>query len=314
MTETILVVDDEAVNRELLKAILEEAGYEVALARDGATALALATAVPPDLILLDLRMPGLSGLEVCEQLKRDPATQAVPVIMVTAHGEVTHKEAALTRGADDFVTKPVNAGDLRARVSAMLKVRRIREELDRTLAYLHELEAARHAQRRATLVHMLAGEPPKPPEPLTAPPILLVDDEALTRDFYKDLLSEHGFCVVAASNGSDALALIRQHPPEAAILDIMMPDMSGLEVLERLHAQDPDLPVIMLTAFPSSQNAITALKLGAFDFIVKGLDHTLVVLTVHRAVRYRRDALDRQQEVARLRARIAELEGALAAR
>jgi DNA-binding NtrC family response regulator len=127
-------------------------------------------------------------------------------------------------------------------------------------------------------------------------------------------LSEHGFCVVAASNGSDALALIRQHPPEAAILDIMMPDMSGLEVLERLHAQDPDLPVIMLTAFPSSQNAITALKLGAFDFIVKGLDHTLVVLTVHRAVRYRRDTLDRQQEVARLRARIAELEGALAAR
>jgi FixJ family two-component response regulator len=70
----------------------------------------------------------------------------------------------------------------------------------------------------------------------------------------------------------------------------------------------------MLTAFPSSQNAITALKLGAFDFIVKGLDHTLVVLTVHRAVRYRRDALDRQQEVARLRARIAEPEEAWAAR
>jgi len=314
MTETILVVDDEAVNRELLKAILEEAGYEVAQSDNGVSALAQATSAPPDLILLDLRMPGLSGLEVCEQLKRDPATQAVPVIVVTAHGEVTHKEAALTRGADDFVTKPVNAGDLRARVSAMLKVRRIREELDRTLAYLHELEAARHAQRREALVHMLAGEPPKPPEPLTALPILLVDDEALTRDFYKDLLSEHGFCVFAASNGSDALALIRQHPPEAAILDIMMPDMSGLEVLERLHAQDPDLPVIMLTAFPSSQNAIAGLKLGAFDFIVKGLDHTLVVLAVHRAIRHHREILARRQEVAQLRARIAELEGALAAR
>jgi DNA-binding response OmpR family regulator len=127
-------------------------------------------------------------------------------------------------------------------------------------------------------------------------------------------LSEHGFCVVTASNGSDDLALTRQHPPEAAILDIMMPDMSGLEVLERLHAQDPDLPVIMLTAFPSSQNAIAALKLGAFDFIVKGLDHTLVVLAVHRAIRHHHEILRRRQEVAQLRARIAEPEGAWAAR
>jgi DNA-binding response OmpR family regulator len=314
MTETILVVDDEAVNRELLKAILEEAGYEVALARDGATGLALAAAVPPDLILLDLRMPGMSGLEVCEQLKRDPATQAVPVIVVTAHGEVTHKEAALTRGADDFVTKPVDAGDLRARVSAMLKVRRIREELDRTLAYLHELEAARHAQRRETLVHMLAGEPPKPPEPLTALPILLVDDEALTRSFYGDLLAGHGFRVFAASHGAEGLALACDNPVEAVVLDIMMPGMSGLKVLERLRAQHPDLPVIMLTADTHSQSVITALKLGAFDFIVKGLEHELVVLAVHRAVRYRRDTLAKQRENERLRARIAELEGGLATR
>lgn len=314
MAETILVVDDVAVNRELLKAILEEAGYEVALARDGATALALATAVPTDLILLDLRMPGMSGLEVCEQLKRDPATQAVPVIVVTAYGEVTHKEAALTRGADDFVTKPVNAGDLRARVSAMLKVRRIREELDRTLAYLHELEAARHAQRREVLVHMLPGGSPKAPEPLTAPPILLVDDEALTRSLYGDLLGEHGFRVFAAGTGAEALDQLRYNPVEAVLLDIMMPGMSGLEVLERLHAEDPDLPVIMLTSDTRSQSVITALKLGAFDFIVKGLEHELVVLAVHRAVRYRRDTLGKQRENQRLRARIAELEGGLATR
>ena len=311
MAETILVVDDEAVNRELLQAILKEAGYEVALAGDGVTALALATAAPPDLILLDHRMPGLSGLEVCEQVKRDPATQAVPVIVVTAHGEVTHKEAALTRGADDFVTKPVKAGDLWARVSAMLKVRRIREELDRTLAYLNELEAARRAQRREALTHMLPGAPPKAPEPLSVPPILLVDDEALTRDFYSDLLCEHGFQVFAAKNGSEALEISREHPPEAAILNIMMPGMSGFEVLERLRGQDPDLPVIMLTAHPSSQNAIAALKLGASDFIVKGLEHELVVLAVHRAVRQRREVLAQRQEVADLRARIAELEGGL---
>jgi two-component system cell cycle response regulator len=280
----------------------------VAQAEAGPAALAQATAAPPDLILLDLMMPGMNGFEVCQRLKHDPATASVPVIVVTALAQIKDKEAALTSGADDFLTKPVNTEDLRTRVAAMLKVRGIRQELDRTLAYLHELHAATHAQRRAALATLVAAAPPAPSPP-TLLPILLVDDEALTRDFYGDLLSEHGFRVFAASNGSDALELARQHPLEAVILDIMMPGMSGLEVLERLHAQDPDLPLIMLTAHPSSQNAIAALKMGAFDFIVKGLQHDLVVLAVHRAVRHRRETLARLQEIARLRARIAELEG-----
>jgi len=90
---------------------------------------------------------------------------------------------------------------------------------------------------------------------------------------------------------------------------VMMPGMSGLEVLAQLHGRDPDLPVIMLTAHANSRNAIAALKLGAFDFIVKGLEHELVALAVHRAIRHRRDTLNRKRENERLRARIAELEG-----
>ncbi|HYL82404.1 MAG TPA: response regulator, partial [Candidatus Acidoferrum sp.] len=131
---------------------------------------------------------------------------------------------------------------------------------------------------------------------------------ALTRQFYGDLLVEHGFQVFAATSGPEGLELAREHAPEVAILDIMMPDMTGPEVLERLHAEFPDLPVIMLTGFPTSQNAIAALKLGAFDFIVKGLDHSLVALAVHRAVRHRRETLKTKEEIARLRACIAELE------
>jgi DNA-binding response OmpR family regulator len=229
----------------------------------------------------------------------------VPVIVVTALGAIQAKEWALTRGADDFLTKPVEPDELRARVQAMLKVRRIRQDLDRTLAYLHELEAARHGRRRATLAGLVAVAPPAPPP---APSVLVVDDEALTRGFYGDLLAEHDFQVVTASYGAEALELARRHRVEAVILDIMMPGMSGLEVLERLHARDPDLPVIMLTAYPSSRNAIAALKLGAFDFIVKGLDPHLVVLAVHRALRHRQAVLHQKRELACLRARLAELE------
>jgi len=125
---------------------------------------------------------------------------------------------------------------------------------------------------------------------------------------YGDLLVEHGFQVFAAATGKEGLDLLRRQPVEAALLDIMMPGMSGLELLERLHAQDADLPVIMLTAHASSQNAIGALKLGAFDFIVKGLDHDLVVLAVHRAVRHRRDTLNSKRHLDRLRNQIAELQ------
>ena len=90
-----------------------------------------------------------------------------------------------------------------------------------------------------------------------------------------------------------------------------MPGMSGLEVLERLRIQDPTLQVIMFTGHATSQNAIAALKFGAFDFIVKGLDHALVAMAVHRAVRHRRTSLQHRQEVETLKARLAGLERAL---
>lgn len=309
MAERILVVDDEEVNRDLMEAILVGDGYEIVLAANGPAALAEAAKTLPDLILLDLMMPGMSGFETCERLKQDPATAGVPVLVVTALGQISNKEAALTRGADDFVMKPVQAEDVRARVRAMLKVRQIRRELDRTLAYLHELEAARHAQRREVLTQVTSEVPPQPVQEAGPIPVLVVDDDTLTREFYGDLLVEHGFRVFAAATGAEGLELARRHPVEAALLDIVLPGMSGLEVLERLQAQAADLPVIMLTAHATSQNAIGALKLGAFDFIVKGLDHDLVVLAVHRAVRHRRDTLNRRRETARLQGRIAELEG-----
>jgi two-component system cell cycle response regulator len=309
MVETIMIVDDETGNRELLEAILTEAGYQVVEAATGAEALAQATAAPPDLILLDLMMPGMSGFEVCQRLKQESTTGAVPIIVVTALGQVKTKEQALMSGADDFVTKPVEPEDLRARVAAMLKVRRIHQELDRTLAYLHELEAARHAKRREAVSRVAATGAMPAGEVLPNLPVLLVDDEALTRQFYGDLLAEHGFHVWAASDGAEALALASHTPVEAVLLDLMMPGISGLEVLGRLKAQDPDLPVIVLTAHASAPNAITALKLGAFDFIIKGLAPDLVVLAVHRAVRHRRNTVTTRRETEWLRARITEMQG-----
>jgi len=309
MTESILVVDDEAVNRDLLEAVLVDAGYQVHLADGGSEALAHVASAPPELILLDLMMPGMNGLEACQRLKQDPGTAGIPVIVVTALGQITTKEVAMTSGADDFVAKPIQPKDLVARVKAMLRVRGIRQGLDRTLAYLHELEGAQHAHRREALGSLIPQASSTPIQEATVLPILLADDDPLTRQFYGELLAEHGFQVIAASDGQQALELVQRHPVEAAILDIMMPGMSGLEVMGHLHAQDPDLPVVMLTAHASSRKALAALTLGAFDFIVKGLDHDLVVLAVHRAVRQRRAAIEQKRENEWLRSRLAESEG-----
>ena len=138
--------------------------------------------------------------------------------------------------------------------------------------------------------------------------ILIVDDEKLMREFYGDLLGGGGFRVVTASSGPEALSALPQYPVETVVLDIMMPGVSGLEALEQIRQIAPDLPVIILTASPSSQNAIAALKLGAFDFIVKGIQHELVVVAVHRAIRHFAQLREKQHVVETLQARIRELE------
>jgi CheY-like chemotaxis protein len=135
--EKILLADDDVEVQEIAKAIIEKAGYEVIVAKDGNEALGLAKA-KPDLIILDYMMPGASGIEVCNALKKDPQTKAIPVIMVTAHP--AEKERALQAGAVDFITKPVEKSDLLLRIKSVLKVRHINNELQKIIAYISELE------------------------------------------------------------------------------------------------------------------------------------------------------------------------------
>lgn len=136
----ILVVDDVRENVELLASMLEGKGYRVDTATDGEAALAKVAQNQPDLILLDIMMPGTDGFEVCRQLKSDPKTAAIPVIMVTVLDELKDIEKGVEVGTDDFLTKPVNRLELLTRVKSLLRVRHLKTELERTLAYLSTLE------------------------------------------------------------------------------------------------------------------------------------------------------------------------------
>ncbi len=119
----VLIADDNEQNLELLVAFLEDLGCEIVTAGDGEQALAAIAASPPDLILLDVMMPRVSGFQVCKRVKADARTRSIPVIMVTALTEVADAERAADSGADAFLSKPVNRADLVGRVRTMLAAR-----------------------------------------------------------------------------------------------------------------------------------------------------------------------------------------------
>jgi DNA-binding response OmpR family regulator len=141
----ILIADDNPQNVELLEAYLSGLDCELRTAADGEETLRAVAEFRPDLILLDVMMPRLSGFEVCRKLRSDPASQDTLVLMVTALNEPSDFERGVQAGTDDFLTKPVNKVELLCRVRSLLRVRHLKSQLERTLAYLAEVEMASRA-------------------------------------------------------------------------------------------------------------------------------------------------------------------------
>jgi two-component system cell cycle response regulator len=137
---TVLIVDDNPQNVELLQAFLETLPVKIVTAADGVEALEKVAQHNPDLILLDIMMPRMSGFQVCKKLKSDPKTKDIQVLMVTALNELGDIEQATECGTDDFVSKPINKFELVTRVKSLLSVRHLKGELERALTYLNEIE------------------------------------------------------------------------------------------------------------------------------------------------------------------------------
>ncbi len=213
---TVLVVDDEAWNRMLAEAILEEDGYRILLAEDGEEALERVAEEPPDAILLDVMMPRLDGFEVCRRLKSSRRTFFIPVMMLTALADADSKVKGLEAGADDFLTKPLNRIELRTRLVSLLRIGQLRNELDSTANIMFSMVTALegkdprtrdHSLRVATLAAAVADRLDLPPAERDA-----VAWGALLHDIGKIGVPERALLKTPAERSADEERFYRFHP------------------------------------------------------------------------------------------------------
>jgi DNA-binding response OmpR family regulator len=139
----ILIVDDEVVNLELAEALLAQDGYEVHLAQDGTEALQKVQDARPDIVLMDIVMPKMNGIETCRKIKTNPLSYATPVVMVTALNSTEDKVKAIQAGADDFISKPFDRLELSARVKSLLRLKAIHDRLETSMTTLKDMQRAR---------------------------------------------------------------------------------------------------------------------------------------------------------------------------
>ena len=152
-TGYVLIVDDDPEIARFLARLLSADGHQVSVARNGTDALAKAAAHPPDLVLLDLGLPGVSGLDVCRRLKADPATRLTPVLVLTGEDPADRRVGAWDAGADEYLTKPARAADVAARCRSLLRLKAAQDELDSAQATLAAFARAVEAKCPSTLGH-----------------------------------------------------------------------------------------------------------------------------------------------------------------
>jgi PleD family two-component response regulator len=233
---SLLLVDDDPAAIRIMSRMLSDYPAQ-RFATSGEDALRMAHETTPDLILLDVDMPGMSGFEICMALKEDAGLSHVPIIFVTGMDEPGVELAALECGGSDFIAKPLDPEQLAARVAAKLHTRDVRP---------------------ATAE---AGDPPR---------MLIVDDDITAIHVLRHAIEDMGEFHFATS-GEEALRLTRSLLPDLIFLDLHMPDMNGFAVCASLKANTAftHIPVVFVTRFADPQSEMLALELGAAEFVSK---------------------------------------------
>ena len=227
MTARILVVDDVLPNVKLLEAKLSREYYDVLTAMNGPDALEIVEREVPDIVLLDVMMPGMDGFEVCERIKSNPNLMHIPVVMVTALSHTSDRVRGLDAGADDFLTKPVNDIALFARVRSLIHLKIMMDEL--------RLREATSSSFGVADVEVTSGQ------------ILVVEDrEIYARNINQALEGNHNVTMAASSD--EAITAARASDVDLIIVSLSLQDADGLRLCSHLRSMEESrqIPILIL--------------------------------------------------------------------
>jgi len=266
---TILLVEDNPLTLYVLIEYLERLNLKTSVARSGEEALRQVESLKPDLILLDVMMPGIDGFETCRRLKGNINTQDIPVMFITALSSTSERVKGFEAGGIDYITKPFDFKEVAARVESRLTIQKLQRKL----------------KTRDTLVSF--GEPISMTDEKAT--ILIVEDNAMTLHLLIGYLDKFGFHTIGAESGEDALELANQTVPDVVLLDVMLPGIDGFETCRQLkrNSNTRDVPIIFMTALTDAEAKIKGFEAGAADYIVKPHHYAEVLsrikthLTIH---------------------------------
>jgi two-component system cell cycle response regulator len=275
MSARILVVDDIAANLRLLEARLNAEYYEVALASSGPEALLRAVEWMPDIILLDVMMPGMDGYEVCRRLKANPLTAPIPIVMITALVDPAERVRGLEAGADDFLSKPVDHQTLFARLRALLRMKQV-------------LDAFR---LRAETARELGFAPePQPSDSVAGAEALLVTEDVNEAELLASVLSGDGIQIQLAGDAATAWTMLADGGFDLALLSLSVDGGGGLRFASRLRAQAAtrDLPVLLIADADQKELILRGFDLGANDHVLRPVDPNELRARARNQIRRRR--------------------------
>ena len=277
MSARILVVDDNPINVKLLEAKLSAEYFEVLVANDGPSALDVTTAQLPDLILLDVMMPGMDGFEVCRRLKDDHNTAHIPVVMVTALSDVSDRVRGLEAGADDFLTKPVNDIALFARVRSLVRLKMMTDELRARQATSDTMGLLQTGVNGSTDLDRQGK-------------ILIAEGSALIGKRLVSHLEEEGHEVDLVGSGSEALEKSIGGQYDLIIVDLVIRGEDSLRLCSQFRSQDQTrhTPILALLDDMDMPKLAKGLELGITDYLIKPIDRNELRARSRTQIRRRR--------------------------
>ena len=274
MTAQILVVDDIPANVKLLEAKLTSEYYDVITARDGFEALKQAKEHKPDIILLDVMMPGMDGFETCKKIKEDPEISHIPVVMVTALSEKADRLKGLDCGADDFLTKPINDMALFARVKSLIRIKMLLDELrlrDKTSMQMG-------IQSDNTMVNDVSGAR-----------VLVIDDDTVQG---KQVVAKLGeiYSVEWLQESADALKMVTEGDFDAVLISTTLGDADGLRLASQIKSQEEtrNVPMLVMVDEDDTRLMYKALELGINDYLTIPVDRNEMIARVRTQSRRKR--------------------------